>query len=91
MPLHDIHVLIAKEYLKTDGKGYVVEAVENHYDLENYCTSFKDSAQFSRAYLEDLAEALDVAKEQNNRILNEHDLADVLHWIGNYTPINSDV
>ena len=79
VPLHDIHVLIAKEFLKTDGKGYVVEAVENHYDLENYCTSFKDSSQFSRAYLEDLAEALDVAKEQNTRILNEHDLADVLN------------
>ena len=79
VPLHDMHAIIAKEILKTEGKGYVVEAIENHYNLDNYRTQFKDSSQFSRAYLEDLAEALDVAKEQNARILNEHDLADVLH------------
>eukprot|EP00347_Sterkiella_histriomuscorum_P007227 403349773 len=79
VPLHDMHVLVAKEVLKTDGKGYVVEAIENHYNLESYRTQFKDSSQFSRAYLEDLAEALHVSQEQNARILNEHDLADVLH------------
>ena len=38
VPLHDIHAIIAKELLKTTGKGYVVEAIENHYDLHNYKT-----------------------------------------------------
>ncbi len=79
VPLHDFHTVIAKELLKTCGKGYVVEAVENHFDLPEYRTSFKDSTQFSKAYIEDLVEALGVASEQNARILNEFDLADCLH------------
>ena len=79
VPLSDYHAIIAKEVLKSQGKGYIVEAIENHYNIGDYLTSFKDSAQFSKAYLEDLAEALGVAQDQNNRLLNEHDLADCLH------------
>ena len=61
VPLHDTDVIIAKELLRSTGKGYVVEAIENHYDLFNYKTHFRDSALFSKAYLEDLATALNVA------------------------------
>ncbi|CDW91197.1 UNKNOWN [Stylonychia lemnae] len=78
-PLHDFHAVLAKEILKSSGKGYVVEAIENHYDLATYKTEFKDCTQYCRAYIEDLAEALGVAHEQNSRILNEHDLSECLN------------
>ena len=65
VPLHDFHALQAKEVLKTIGKGYIVEAIENHFDLQSYRTSFKDSSLFSKAYIEDLADCLHVAQEQN--------------------------
>ena len=42
VPLHDFHAVLAKEILKSNGKGYVVEAIENHYDLATYKTEFKD-------------------------------------------------
>ena len=58
--LSDVHVLIGKEILKTKGKGYVVEAVENHYDIKDYKTKFSDSGAFSEAYLEDLGTNLDL-------------------------------
>ena len=45
--LHDSHVMIAKELLKLEGKGYVVEAIEQHYDITSYKTSFTDSSMFS--------------------------------------------
>lgn len=38
VPLHDYHVIIAKEVLKGHGLGYVVEAVENHLDLGSFKT-----------------------------------------------------
>ena len=38
--LDDSHVILAKELLKMDGKGYVVEAIEQHYDVQSYVTSF---------------------------------------------------
>ena len=79
VPVHDIHVIVAKEALKADGKGYVVEAIENHYDLNSYITSFKDSSAFSKAYVDDLLDSLGVAYEQNVRLLNEFDLADALN------------
>ena len=41
--LDDSHVLVAKEMLKVHGKGYVVEAIEQHYDLNSYQTIFADS------------------------------------------------
>ncbi len=69
---------MAKEVLRSIGKGYIVEAIENHYDLSDYRTSFRDSALFSKAYIEDMASSLSVAQEQNTRILNEYDLADCL-------------
>ena len=78
VPLHDADVLVAKEILKMNGKGFIVEAIENHYDLFNYKTQFKDSALFSKAYLEDLGTCLNVAQEQNTRILNEFDLSDAV-------------
>ena len=79
VPVHDSHVLMAKETLKIEGNGYVVEAIENHYDLNNYITQFKDSTQFSRAYTDDLLDSLGVAHEQNVRLLAEHDLSDVFN------------
>ena len=63
VPLDDTHVIMAKEMLKMDGKGYVVEAIEQHYDIPNYMTSFKDSSEFSRAYTDDLLDCLGVAHE----------------------------
>jgi len=78
VPLHDFHVLVAKELLKTKGKGYVVEAVENHYDITTYCTEFKDSSLFSQVYVDDMLDSLSVVHDQNTRILNEFDLADCL-------------
>ena len=58
---NDLHAILAKESLKEKGLGYVVEAVENHADSTTYCTSFADSAMFSRAYTDDLLDCLDVA------------------------------
>ena len=58
--LADEDVVIAKELLKTKGQGYVVEAVENHYDIKDYKTKFTDSGQFSEAYIEDLSACLDL-------------------------------
>ena len=78
VPVHDFHVVLAKETLKSSGQGYVVEAIENHYDLENYITSFKDSSNFSKAYVDDMLDSLGVAYEQNVRLLNEFDLSDAL-------------
>ena len=77
--LDDTHVLVAKEALKAQGKGYVVEAIEQHYDLNSYKTIFADSKQFSTAYTDDLLDCLGVAHEQNVRILAENDLADVFN------------
>ncbi len=78
VPLHDFHVIMAKEVLKSYELGYVVEAIENHFDLDTYKTQFKDSSLFSKAYVDDMLDALPVAFEQNLRILNEHDFADCL-------------
>merc|ERR1712226_484880 len=72
--LNDAHVLVAKELLKMQGKGHVVEAIEQHYDVQSYLTEFEDSKLFSAAYVDDLLDCLGVAHEQNVRILNENDL-----------------
>lgn len=64
-PVHDFHAIIAKETLKSHGLGYVVEAVENHLDLDSYTTAFRDSALFSKAYVDDMLDCLGVAFEQN--------------------------
>ena len=61
--MHDFHVIAAKEMLKSTNQGHVVEAIENHYDLETYCTSFKDSSLFSKAYVDDALDCLGVAFE----------------------------
>ena len=74
VPLHDSHAMIAKELLKLEGKGYVVEAIEQHYQIDSYLTSFKDSTQFSMAYVDDLLDCLSVAHEQNVTLLKTHDL-----------------
>ena len=79
VPLSDCHVVMAKELLKLEGHGYVVEAIEQHYDIPNYKTSFKDSSEFSRAYVDDLLDCLGVANEQNVRLLKDHDLSDVFN------------
>merc|ERR1712048_1329549 len=58
VPLNDVHVMVAKEMLKLEGKGYVVEAVEQNWDVNNYMTSFSSSAAFSKAYVDDLLDCL---------------------------------
>ncbi len=78
MPIHDGDVMVAKELLKTQGLGHIVETVENHYDIETYRMKFGDSADFCMAYVDDMLDALGVAHEQNVRILAQHDLADCL-------------
>ena len=77
--LNDSHVLIAKELLLLGGKGYVVEAIEQHYDVTSYLTEFEDSKLFSAAYTDDLLDCLGVAYEQNVRILDDNDLSDVFN------------
>ena len=79
VPLHDFHAILAKETLKNLKLGYIVEAIENHYDLASYRTQFRDSAIFSKAYVDDMLDCLSVAFEQNVRLLNEHDLGDCLN------------
>jgi hypothetical protein len=74
----DSHVMIAKELLKLEGKGYVVEQIEQHYDIDSYRTSFKDSSQFC-AYTDDLLDCLGTAREQDVRLLNETDFSDVFN------------
>ena len=80
VPIHDYHAIMAKELLKLDGQGHVVEAIENHYDLDSYITKFGDSNAFSEAYTDDLLDCLGLAHEQNIRILSENDLSDVFNW-----------
>ena len=77
--LHDGDAVFAKELLKLDGKGYVVEAIEQHYNLDTYLTEFGDCNQFAAAYTDDLLDCLGVAHEQNVRLLNEHDFSDVFN------------
>ena len=78
VPLHAGHAMVAKEALKLEGNGYVVEAIENHYDIDSYLTQFEDSTQFCEAYVDDLLDCVGLAGEQNQRIMKEHDLADAL-------------
>ena len=77
-PVDDVHAMLAKERLKADGLGYVVEAIENHADTKTYCTSFNNSGAFCKAYMEDLLDCLSVGFDQNKRALNDIDLADAL-------------
>ena len=56
-----MHAIMAKEILKCNGNGAVVEAFENHFDIDNYTTTFESSEAFSKAYVDDLLEALPVA------------------------------
>ena len=77
IPIHDAHALIAKENMRANNLGYVVEAVENHADTTTYCTSFEDSTMFSKAYTDDLLDCLGVAFNENRRIMAAHDLQDV--------------
>ena len=78
-PLRDQNVVMAKELLLIEGKGYVVEAIEQHYDIKDYRTSFESSAEFSAAYTDDLLDCLGVARDQNQALLKEHDLSDVFN------------
>lgn len=77
--VNDHHVILAKELLKLEGKGYVVEAIEQTYDLGSYLTEFSNSAQFSKAFTDDLLDCLSVCHEQNVKLLNDTDLTDVFN------------
>ena len=79
VPVNDTHVMMAKELLKLEGKGYVVEAIEQHYDIKTYVTGFEDSTQFSRAYVDDLLDCLGAAREQDVKLLSENDFSDVFN------------
>ena len=78
-PLDAGDALVAKEMLKLQGNGYVVEAIEQHYNINSYLTSFGNSQQFSEAYVDDLLDCLGVAHEQNVRLLEEHDIGSALN------------
>ena len=78
-PIGDINVLGAKEMLLLEGKGYVVEAIEQHYDVTSYITSFESSEKFSLAYADDLLDCLGVAQAENTRLLQENDYSDVFN------------
>ena len=77
--LHASHALVAKELLKLEGKGYVVEAIEQHYDIKSYLTKFEDCEQFANAYVDDLLDCLGTAREQDVKLLAENDLSDVFN------------
>ena len=77
--IDDRHVIIAKEWLKSTGQGYVVEAVENHFNIKSYVTSFEDSSKFTEAYVDDLLDSIDVVHRQNSKLLNNYDLSECLH------------
>ena len=62
-PVSDCNAMFAKELLKMEGNGYVVEAIEQHYNLNTYITGFADSTQFCNAYVDDLLDCLDVAHQ----------------------------
>ena len=74
----DLHAMVAKESLRAQGLGYVVEAVENHADTTTYATSFQHCGPFCKAYADDLLDCLSVGFDQNKRVLNDIDLADAL-------------
>ena len=74
----DAEVIKAKEALKQKGMGYVVEAIDNHYQGKTFVTQFDDSTQFTKAYTEDLLDCLNVAFDQSKRVLNDIDLADTI-------------
>ena len=76
-PCGDLDVILAKEHLKAQGLGHVVETVENHVDTDTYVTSFADSAMFTKAYTEDLLDCLAIAFDQNRSVMLQHDLADI--------------
>ena len=94
-PIQDIHAIIAKQGLKRDGLGHVVEAVENHANTTTYCTSFENSTKFSNAYAEDLLDCLAIAFNQSKGVLNDIDLADTLlldlkkNWVRQASMIKS--
>ena len=79
VPVGDMHVAIAKEVLLLQGKGYVVEAIEQDYDITSYVTSFESSEKFSAAYTDDLLDCLGVAQSENVRLLDENDYSDVFN------------
>ena len=76
--IHDFHSIMAKEVLKTQGLGYIVEAVENHFDIDNYQTEFKCSNEFSEAYVDDMLDCLDLVAKQDQSILSQFNLGDCL-------------
>ena len=76
--IDDSHAILAKERLRAEGLGYVVEAIENHADTTTYGTDFADCGPFCTAYTEDLLDCLAVGFEQNKRVMTEIDLADAL-------------
>ena len=78
VPLGNEHAMVAKEILKVKGDGYVVEAMENHYEIDSYLTAFADCNQFCEAYVDDLLDCLGIAQSQNAQLLNNFDLADCL-------------
>ena len=76
--INDAHAILAKEYLKSVGKGYVVETIENHADITKYTIGFDDSISFCEAYVDDMLDCIDIAARQNQKILNKYDLSDCL-------------
>ena len=50
----DEDVIHAKEALRAQGKGYIVEGVEHHFPLKDFVTKFEDSGEFCKAYVDDL-------------------------------------
>ena len=77
--ISDHHSVLAKEILKASGKGHIVEAVENHFEIDNYQTSFACSSQFAEAYVDDMIDCLDLVAKQDQKLLNEFSLDDCLN------------
>ena len=78
VPIHDIHSMVAKEILKTQGLGYIVEAVENHFNINDYQTKFECSNEFSETYVDDMLDCLDLVARQDQSILAKYNLGDCL-------------
>ena len=61
--ISDFDVIEAKEAMKDDGHGYIVESIEHHYKIDNFFLEFTDCSQFCLAYVDDMLDSLGIAHE----------------------------
>ena len=55
-----------------------MEAVENHFNIDDYQTKFECSNEFSEAYVDDMLDCLDLVARQDQSILSKYNLGDCI-------------